>query len=100
MAWEKRGNRTYYYRKVRANGHVRSQYCGCGEVASLFEEMVCDDPVGRQIARDQRQSEKDAEAEIANALDALDGDVGNLLRLHLRAIGWHTHKGEWRRRRR
>lgn len=36
MAWEKRGNRSYFYQKKRIGGKVKSEYVGAGEVAELI----------------------------------------------------------------
>ena len=40
MAYERRGRRSYYYRKVRENGRVRSLYIGSGELAATMAEQV------------------------------------------------------------
>ncbi len=39
MAWESRGNGSYYYRKQRIGGRVVSEYVGQGEVAGLVAQL-------------------------------------------------------------
>ncbi len=39
MGWERRGNYSYYYRKMRTAGRVRSVYVGQGEIALLTAQL-------------------------------------------------------------
>jgi hypothetical protein len=39
MAWEKHGEKRYYYRSTRVNGRVVKVYCGPGTVGRLAAEV-------------------------------------------------------------
>jgi hypothetical protein len=99
MALERRGNRTYYYRKRRVGRRVVSEYAGSGEEAVLGERL---DRCGRMAAEWQRQCGRE---ELANTAAGeqptrdLSVLVSGLTKLALVEAGCHTHKGTWRRRR-
>lgn len=38
MGWEKRGNKFYYYEKVRVDNKIKSVYFGNGELAQLISD--------------------------------------------------------------
>ncbi|HYO90003.1 MAG TPA: hypothetical protein VEQ40_00115 [Pyrinomonadaceae bacterium] len=99
MAWEERGGKRYYYRKVRKGGQVFSIYEGGG--------------IGGEIAaaQDAREQEKKAQtraefrAEIAKQ-DRIDNLIGESERIAqdaahhaLEAAGFHRHKRQWRLKR-
>jgi len=99
MGWERRGDNLYYYRKRREGDHVVSEYVGRGEVAELIAHLDA-------LEREQREAEREAwrqeQAEITavdQMLDEAEGVVRTLTRAYLLAAGYHTHKGQWRRRR-
>ena len=52
MAWETRGNRSYYYRSVRSGTRVTKEYIGGGYVASLIARLD-------GIERDQRTQRRE-----------------------------------------
>jgi hypothetical protein len=95
MSWEQRGNRRYYYRKRREGDRVISEYVGAGELA---ETAVAIDALEREIRRAERQRRAER-----RALDAQIDEVCDLIRAltfaELLVSGYHTHKGQWRRRR-
>jgi hypothetical protein len=95
MAWEKRGNKRYYYRKVRQGDRVVSEYVGAGELAGTYAHL---DALERQL----RQAERRTRREL-RALDAQLNDVCDLIRAltyaTLLTTGHHTHKGQWRKKR-
>ena len=99
MAWEQRGSRRYYYKKMRKGGRVRSIYFGSSQDAYLIEEMTCQDPVGRQILREMKQFSRDYEQELENELDHMEQAIAHVLLAHLEAAGFRPHKGQWRRKR-
>lgn len=96
MGWERRGRHTYYYRKRREGKRVVSEYAGAGIVGALSESQDEDARAQRAAIRRQRQEH----AAIDRTLD----DFGELANVLTRAVliaelGTHTHKGEWRRKR-
>ena len=95
MAWERRGNRHYYYRKRRHGGCVLSEYLGAGELAQTAAALD-------SLERDLRQAERE-ERQAHRALDAQVDEVIDLFRALTHALlltaGYHTHKGQWRKRR-
>jgi hypothetical protein len=102
MAWEKRerGTSNYYTRSKRVNGKVVREYIGGGELARIASEI---DTERRALRKVERQQERE-ELERLEALDALVCELCEvteiLTRAHLLALGYHEHKGEWRRERR
>jgi len=99
MGWETRGGRSYYYRKERSGGRVRSVYVGGGQIA-VFRAML------DKESRDEEDGRR-AEARAARALDeaidqtleGLGGMIKTLQTAALLAEGFHTHKRQWRRTR-
>jgi predicted proteasome-type protease len=95
MSWEQRGDRRYYYRKRRDGDRVISEYVGAGELAETAAAL---DALEREARRAERQSRQEA-----RALDAQIDEVCDLIRAltyaELLVAGYHTHKGQWRRKR-
>lgn len=95
MAWEKRGNKRYYYRKVRQGDRVVSEYVGAGELAGACAQL---DALERQLRQAKRRTRREL-----RALDAQLNDVCDLIRAltyaTLLTTGHHTHKGQWRKKR-
>src|SRR5688572_9451158 len=63
MGWERRGARTYYYRKMRIDGRVVSEYLGHGTRAKRAAAAV-----GR---RQERQGHKAEDREVAKGVALL-----------------------------
>jgi hypothetical protein len=100
MAWEKRGNRLFYYRSYRdrTTGRVWKQYIGSGPAA---EEAARQDAARRAEKAARRRDERAAEQryEAAHAvLLALVRDCDAITRSALAEAGFYQHhRGEWRR---
>ena len=99
MAWETRGGRRYYYRKVWKDGRCFSVYEGGGVVGEL-KAAAAEEERARESGR-----ARDVRAELA-ALDAVDAMIDREWRAVkaaadelLEAAGYHRHKRQWRRRR-
>ncbi len=97
MGWERRGNNTYYYRKMRTNGRVRSVYVGQGEIAALASRLDA-------TQREEREAQQVKERQDQRAFDSLHQSIDNLARLSnllteavLLAAGFHQHKRQWRK---
>jgi hypothetical protein len=101
MAWETRERGGIYFtRSRRVNGRVMREYIGGGELARIASES---DANKRALRKAEWQHER---AELER-LEAFAGPVGQLCevtkiltRAHFLALGYHEHKGEWRRERR
>ncbi|MDB5311918.1 MAG: hypothetical protein JWO38_6120 [Gemmataceae bacterium] len=100
MAFERRGNRRYFYRSVRVGRRVYKEYGGGGKGAALIAQL-------EGLWAERRRSEWEEEQyrqtrrkrrfkRVYAALDRAKRLAGEALR----AAGWHQHKREWRRRRR
>jgi len=76
MGWEKRGNHSYYYRKERIAGRVRSVYVGQGEIAVLTARLEA-------MQRKEREAQQVKERQEQRAFDLLDQSIDNLARLRL-----------------
>jgi hypothetical protein len=99
MGWEDRNGKSYYYRKERESGSVRSVYVGGGETAQLIAQLDAmhgDEREGKRVlARAESERWREQEAE----LDALAGMVDAVTTGVLLAAGYHTHKRQWRLKR-
>ena len=99
MGWEKRGAGTYYYRKRRIGLSVVSEYIGSGSFAELIAQF---DIIERAQARKRRMEIKqliEADREIDRELDHHGDLVRAITHSVMLDFGYHTHKGQWRKRR-
>ena len=99
MGWEQRNGRSYYYRKVREGGRVRSEYNGSGMLAQI---CAADDEAKRREQAAERAADhatRQAEAEIDRQLADAESALAALTDATLFAAGYHKHKGQWRKKR-
>lgn len=99
MGIERRGNNLYYYRKRRIGDRVVSEYVGGGELAHLWAHLY---GIERESRDEERHRLQVKRAEIMagdKALADLDATISTLVQGILIAGGYHTHKGQWRRKR-
>ena len=99
MAWEKRGNREYYYRKRRVGRRVVSEYVGAGELAEAIATLEAFSRQEQEMERAAWREEQEAERAFDQEIDAVGDLVRTMTGAVLLATGHHTHKGQWRRRR-
>lgn len=99
MAWEKRGNRYYYYRKRREGRRVVSEYVGAGDLAEAIAALDAWDRIEQEVEREIWQRKKESEAEVIAEMDQLGDLLRALTHAALLTAGYHTHKGQWRRKR-
>ena len=97
-ARHKAGN-LYYYRKRREGDRVVSEYVGGGLVVDLAQKRTEIDKEIREAQAIQRQAERLSSAQIDAALDEFSNIVDTLTTAVLISMGYHQHKGQWRRRR-
>jgi hypothetical protein len=100
MAWERRGNGSYYYTAQRVGGRVVKRYVGTGRLAELAAQL---DAVTRERdahEADERRRVRDELAALAAALAPLNELADLLTAAALLAAGFHRHhRGPWRKRR-
>lgn len=99
MGWEKRPGGCYYYKKVRRGKHVSSEYVGAGAMAHAVAEQVIENRLGRKLERNRRKREREESTQIDRMLASRERSIQTLLRGFLVAHGYHTHRGQWRKRR-
>lgn len=99
MAWEKRGKRSYFYRKERVNGKVKSIYIGSGELAALLDYHDKD-------RRESKKFEKENQARERIKAEILDDEINALSEINQCLVdalflinGFHQHKRQWRKKR-
>jgi hypothetical protein len=100
MPLKRINGRPYYYRNVKVDGKVRSEYLGCGEVAEVIGQIEAEDRRERDLAARAWRAERDE-------LDAEDlrrgasfQAVERIVAMALELSGFHRHKrGQWRKRR-
>jgi hypothetical protein len=98
MGWEKRSNGLYYYRKRREGGRVVSEYVGSGELAQAIATLDALDRQRRELERLDWQEQREEILGIARAGNEAQALILDLTRAWLLAQGYHTHKGQWRRK--
>ena len=98
MGIERRGNRSYYYRKQRRGKHVVSVYCG-GEFAKVIAVFQAAERNARARQRLAERAIRADEKRVDDSLKALEHMTRALVRGVLLAQGYHTHKGQWRKQR-
>ena len=96
MGWDKK---RYYTRSKKVNGRVVREYVGSGEFAKLAAEVDALEREGREMARAKERASR----EEFDCLDSLIEDFcdqsDQLIHAALKAVGFHQHKGQWRKRR-
>ena len=99
MPWEKRRGKEYYYRKRRIGDRVVSEYVGTGpdaEAAAALDELKRQT---REKERERFRREQEKQLAIDQEVDRVCRLIQNLTYGTLLVHGFHTHKGEWRKRR-
>ena len=96
MAWEARGGKRYYYRKVRKGGQVFSVYEGGG----IGGEIAAAQDAGERATKTQTRAEFRAEVEAQDRIDYLIKEAELMAqaasRAALEGAGFHLHKRSWR----
>lgn len=99
MAWERRRNKKYYYRKRRIGDRVVSEYVGVGPVAEAAATL---DELTRQAQEEIREvlrRERDRQRAIDEAVDRACRLTRHLIYAALLLNGYHMHRGQWRKKR-
>src|SRR5262249_46469459 len=99
MAWERRGGRDYYYRKVRRDGRVVSEYLGGGPIGKCAADLLSAEREEREAGRRGGRARRAELGASDRGLDARVRQARQLAAEALASAGYHRHGGEWRRRR-
>ena len=100
MAWERRGNRSYYYRSVRSGTRVTKEYVGGGAAASLIAQLEGIERERRTTERERLEFKRQRWAALEGPSIELDEVTDLLVTAAMTAAGYRRHdRGEWRRRR-
>jgi hypothetical protein len=99
MAWETRGNRSYFYRKERINGKVKSEYVGSGEVAALLDRCEKGRRELKELEKENQKRERMRGEIIDDEINALSEINQSLVEALFLINGFHRHKRQWRKKR-
>ncbi len=99
MTWETRGNQSYFYRKERINGKVKSEYVGSGEAAALIERCETDRRELKRLEKEKLKRERQKAELIDDELNALSELNQSLVDALFLINGFHQHKRQWRKKR-
>lgn len=101
MAIEDRhGGKLYYYRKRRVGIRVVSEYAGSGVVAQIEEHLARKREYEKQSERRRLEAARLLTADIDSQIDSVCDLIDLMVKGHLLASGYHSHKGQWRKKRR
>jgi len=94
MGWETRNGRRYYYEKKRMGGKVVSRYVsrGLAEFCEATNQLLAE-------CRRTWRTLKAQEEEIDWRIDEVCEEIETGIRGMLFALGFHLHKGQWRKKR-
>jgi hypothetical protein len=99
MGWEQRGNHSYYYRKERKGSRVKSVYVGRGEIANMISNLQTTSQVFEKAMGMAYPSKLDKLKEQDANIEQRCRLVNAITQASLLASGFHTHKRQWRKRR-
>ena len=99
MGWEDRNGNSYYYRKRREGKRVISEYMGGGLSGQFAEILDMEDRQEADYRRRELGEQKLQAAPIDNQVNEIEEYTRTITRACLLLAGYHTHKGQWRKRR-
>lgn len=99
MGWERRGNHEYYYRKARDGSRVKSWYVGRGEMAHMISKFEGSSGEVGKLLRLKKSIEAQESDRIEATLDRAVELVQLFTEASLLTAGFHTHRRQWRRKR-
>ena len=97
MGLEKRNGCVYYYKSRRDGKKVRKVYLGAGDFAHLAAKLDEAERLRREEEVAYWRKEKERLEASAGFVKELEGAAEILTRAQLLVVGFHKHKGEWRR---
>lgn len=99
MGWEQRGENRYYYRKERSSTSVKSVYVGRGEMAHMISKFEASSGEVEKLLRVKKLMEAQEAQRIEATLDRAVELVQLFTEATLLTAGFHTHRRQWRRKR-
>ncbi len=99
MAWETRGGRRYYYRKVWKDGRCFSVYEGGGLGAEFVAERAATERATVANTAQTHRTEMARQDAIDAQIDQSWALVSAATEAALEAAGYHRHKRQWRLKR-
>jgi hypothetical protein len=99
MAWKTINGRRYYYKSERAGRTVKTTYFGAGEAGTLMAEMVALERLERAADREKLREQREEIMAEESAVTEWFDDVQAVADAAMIAVGFHKHKGQWRRKR-
>jgi hypothetical protein len=100
VAWERQGNRLYFYLSRRVGSRVVRDFFGDGPEARVAAALVEERRLRRLAHRRARQADRKLWESACRPLLVLAAVSDVLARAALMAGGYHQHAcGEWRKRR-
>jgi len=97
MAYQRNG---YYYRSRREAGRVVTDYLGCGVLGELAADLDEAERAKRREERRKCQQEIVCDSRLDTNVRIATEATRTLIDAVLLCNGHHTHKGQWRRKRR
>jgi hypothetical protein len=102
MAWERRGNTSYYYYKYVLNGKGHSMYLGKGDTARLFAALVenrrDDRAASRQLVREEQHELEARFDAVEQPVLEFNQRVESGFREAMTAAGFYLNRRQWRKR--
>jgi hypothetical protein len=99
MGWERRGNHEYYYRKEREGSCVKSTYVGRGDVARMISNLESHSAKLEKLLHAKNSIEVQELERIETTIERAVELVQLFTQAELLTAGFHTHKRQWRRKR-
>ena len=98
MGWEQRNGNQYYYHKRRIGKTIQSEYIGSEYLGMMFAKKI-------ELRREKRKQNQlilnhqmEEDREMDKELDTLGNMLTRLTYAELLHAGYHTHKGQWRKK--
>jgi hypothetical protein len=99
MGWEQRGKNRYYYKKERDGSRVNSTYVGRGEMAHMISTFEANSAELEKLLRAKESIKLQELERIEATIDRAVELVQLFTEASLLTAGFHTHRRQWRRKR-
>lgn len=99
MAWERRGDRRYYYRSRRVGEKVVKEYVGTGPAAEEAARQDAEQRANRKAIRQGEARRSEEFAAVERLVASVAHQAAELVEAAALAAGYHHHHRLWRKRR-